>query len=207
MKKTVKIILVVLVLLVLLVLGYKYFLSDHVSNINGNVYNNTDIVLTAKVTQTNQTLTITKYFSNDYVVDRWDWIKEEFTGDITHTYKKSWIYTVTLSLISWEKRRKFKESWKPLVPMDDTTVAEVKVISMPTLADWFWESEEEPWDNFFAYFNYRWIITSLPKWSFDTSKIKKVWNKFFASFNENVEVGYDRWMQPPPTSFQKWWLI
>jgi hypothetical protein len=43
---------------------------------------------------------------------------------------------------------------KPLVPLDHTTVSNVKIIGMPSLADGFGDSATNPGANFFTYFNY-----------------------------------------------------
>ncbi len=204
MKKITKTIIVSLIVLALLIVWFKYYSKNFTTK-----HNNTDIVISIKTTQSNQTLTINKYFSNKYTVNWWDWTKrQEIIEDTTHTYKKAWKYNVILSLTPWYKRRTFdKETRKALIPINYTTIAEAKIISMPSLAEWFGDNKEEPWDNFFAYFNFNWIINSLPEGSFDTSQIKKAWNNFFASFNEYEKERYDRWIEPPPTSFKKWWLI
>jgi len=208
MKKTVKTILVVLVLSVLLILGYKYFFKGQTTNfVIGS--NSTDIVINATTAKSNQTLTINKYFSNDFTVDRWDWSKKEilkssddyirdwqiYPTKVRHTYRNKWSYNIVLSLTHWDKRRKFQNVRTPLIeniledesdPWGESIIESfewnVSIISMPSLADWFGESKEEPWDYFFANFNYGWAIIWLPKWSFDTSNIKKAWNDFFAWF-------------------------
>jgi predicted negative regulator of RcsB-dependent stress response len=69
MKKTVKTILVVLVLSVLVIFGYKYFFKSKTTTFT-IVNNSTDIVINATTSKSNQALTINKYFSNDFTVDR-----------------------------------------------------------------------------------------------------------------------------------------
>lgn len=56
---------------------------------------------------------------------------------------------------------------------------------MPSLAEYFGESAENPGDNFFQFFNYNGALTSLPVESFDTSKITIAGNNFFYYFNYN----------------------
>ena len=141
-----------------------------------------DIILEATATSANQTLRINKYFANVYEVHRWDETAENLTSDTTHTYSETWTYTIILSL-SWADRWTFQNVSKSLVTKNGTTMTWVKIISMPSLADWFGNSATVPGDNFFSYFNYAWALTSLPEWSFDTSHITTVWNDFFYGFN------------------------
>ncbi len=54
---------------------------------------------------------------------------------------------------------------------------------MPSLAEYFGESAENPGDNFFQFFNFNGALTSLPVESFDTSKITIAGNNFFYYFN------------------------
>ena len=151
-----------------------------------------DIVMEVTVTEPNQVLAIYKYFANDYTID-W-WIDDgviEVSQDSTYfyTYGSIWTYVVRLALADWEDRWTFNNQWwwsrQWLVPKDayNTTVSNVKIISMPSLADWFGASATNPWNNFFANFNYNWAITELPEWSFDTSSITQAWDDFFYSFN------------------------
>ena len=153
-----------------------------------------DIVMEVTVTEPGQVLGIYKYFTNDYTID-W-WIDDgviEASQDQTylHTYGSVWTYEVRLALAEWVDRWTFGQlgwwSRQWLVPKDIhyATVSDVKIISMPSLADWFGVSATSPWDDFFAYFNYNWLITELPEWSFDTSSITQAWYNFFSAFNYN----------------------
>ena len=145
----------------------------------------TDIILQATATESGQTLRINKYFTNDYTVDRWDGITGDLTSNTTHTYSATWTYNITLSL-SWTDRWTFTNNYddnKSLVPMSWTTVTWVQIVYMPTLAEWFWNSADAPWDYFFYFFNADWALTSLPEWSFDTSNITTAWDYFFSCFN------------------------
>ena len=143
-----------------------------------------DIILEATSASADQTLTINKYFSNAYIVDWWDGSPvSELTADTTHTYSNPWTYNITLSL-SWADRWTFQRVYKPLVPKNGTTAIWVKIIYMPTLADGFGANATNPGDYFFYDFNYNWVLTSLPDWSFDTSNIETVGNYFFYGFNE-----------------------
>jgi hypothetical protein len=58
-----------------------------------------------------------------------------------------------LSLAVANARWKFKYQDKPLVPSDNTTVANVKIISMPSLADGFGDDATSPGSYFFYNFN------------------------------------------------------
>ena len=145
----------------------------------------TAIVLQATATEPDQTLRINKYFTNDYTVDRWDGITGDLTSNTTHTYSATWTYNITLSL-SWADRWTFTNNYddnKSLVPMSWTTVTWVQIVYMPSLAEWFWNSANAPWDYFFYFFNADWALTSLPEWSFDTSNITTAWDYFFSCFN------------------------
>ena len=144
--------------------------------------NSKDIVLEATSTASNQTLKINKYFANAYTVDRWDGsLTQDLTGDTVHTYSVASGYTITLSTTA--DRWTFKNVYKPLVPTNWTTVTDVKIVSMPSLADWFGNNATNPGNYFFYNFNSNWKLTSLPEWSFDTSKITTVGSDFFFSFN------------------------
>ena len=149
-----------------------------------------DIVLEVTATEANQTLKINKYFKNAYTVYRWDGESENLTADTTHEYTTAWTYTVILSTTA--NRWTFQDVGKPLVPKAGTTVTDVKVVLIPSLADWFGANATNPWDYFFANFNWYdssrdspipWAITSLPEWSFDTSDINVAGNRFFSDFN------------------------
>ena len=146
------------------------------------ITNEKDIVIQATATEDNQTLTVNKYFANAYIVDRWDGSTWNLTTDTTHTYDVAWIYDIILSL-SWSDRWKFWAS-KALVPKAWTTVTWVKIVYMPSLAEWFWDSATAPWNYFFHYFNNAWALTSLPEWSFDTSNITTAGVNFFTQFNK-----------------------
>jgi len=143
---------------------------------------NKDIILEAISTADNQTLKINKYFANAYTVDRWDGTMWNLTWDIVHTYSVASGYTIILSL-SWTDRWTFQGKSKPLVPIAETTMSWVKIVSMPSLAEWFGDNAKNPGNNFFRAFNYQWALTSLPIWSFDTSSIEMPWNGFFQDFN------------------------
>ena len=149
----------------------------------------TDIVIEATSTAANQTLTVTKYFANDYMVDRWDGSPvETVSADKTHTYSTASGNTITLSLTWWADRWRFRNHYRnndQFIPKDWTTVKGVKIVKMPSLADWFGESATNPWHNFFYNFNRNWALESLPEWSFDTSNIMTVGGRFFAGFNED----------------------
>jgi len=143
-----------------------------------------DILIEARATSANQKITINKYFANAYTVDWWDGSPiETVSADKSHTYNTAWTYTITLSLTWWADRWTFQNVYKPLVPTNWTTVTDVKIVSMPSLADWFGNSETNPWNYFFYSFNNNWQLTSLPSWSFDTSNITTVGSYFFYYFN------------------------
>ena len=144
--------------------------------------NSKDIVLEATSTAANQTLKINKYFTNAYTVDWWDGTTGNLTANTVHTYSIASGYTITLSLL-WADRWTFKDWYEPLVPTDGTTMVWVKILFMPSLADWFGNSATTPGNYFFYNFNKNWALTSLPEWSFDTSKITTVGNSFFSCFN------------------------
>ena len=143
---------------------------------------NKDIVIEATATDANQTLKINKYFANDYTVDRWDGTSDDLIDDIVHTYDEASGYTITLSL-SWADRWTFLGVTKPLVPAAETTMTWIKIVTMPSLAEWFGESTTSPGNNFFRAFNHQWALVSLSTWSFDTSSIEVPWNGFFQGFN------------------------
>lgn len=143
----------------------------------------TNIVINIKVVQPNQKIMVSKYFANEFIVDWWDGLLELLVEDTIHIYEKTWTYDIILSLREWTWRWTFSSVQKPLIPKNYTTITGVKIVSMPSLAEWFWDGPTEPWNNFFRYFNYNWAITSLPEWSFDTSNIKVAWEYFFAHFN------------------------
>ena len=148
--------------------------------------NSKDIVLEATSTAANQTLKINKYFKSAYTVDWWDGSPiETVSADKSHTYNTAWTYTITLSLTWWVDRWTFQNVSKPLVPKYGTTVTWVKIIYMPSLADGFGANETNPGNYFFRSFNGQWALTSLPEWSFDTSKITVAWLYFFSNFNQN----------------------
>ena len=63
-----------------------------------------------------------------------------------------------------------------------------KIISMPSLVDWFGTSATNAWDNFFSNFNYQWVLVKLPNWSFDVSHITSVWDNFFSNFNKEWSI-------------------
>ena len=143
---------------------------------------NKDIVLQATSTEANQTLKINKYFKNAYTVDWGDGTPVTgLTADTTHTYSVASGYIITLSTTA--DRWTFQSVSKPLVPTNGTSMTWVKIIQMPSLADWFGVSATAPWDYFFAHFNNWWQLTSLPEGSFDTSNITTAWDDFFRSFN------------------------
>ena len=152
--------------------------------LNAEWNDNKVIILEATATSANKILRINKYFSNAYTVDWWDGNPVETVSvDKTHTYTWDWTYTIILSLTWWVDRWTFQYVSKPLVPKDGTAVTWVKITYMPSLAEWFGDSPTEPGNYFFSYFNSNWKITSLPEWSFDTSKIMTVGNSFFYGFN------------------------
>ena len=133
-----------------------------------------------------QELTINKYFTNDYTVDRWDGTPIAMLGsNTTHTYTTTSWYTVTLSLAGWATRWKFLGATLPLIPKIWTTATDIKIVTMPSLSWYFGDNATSPWDSFFFSFNSNWSLTSLPAWSFDTSNITTAWNNFFFSFNSN----------------------
>ena len=142
-----------------------------------------DIVIEATATQTGQKIKINKYFANAYTVDWWDGTTWNLTADATHTY--TWVRTYTIILSTTANRWTFQNVTKPLVPTNGTTVTWVKVIYMPLLTNWFWNSLTGVGDYFFKYFNWNWALTELPEWSFDTSNIIEVWISFFDNFNRN----------------------
>ena len=174
-----------------------------------------DIVLEVRATSAKKTLKINKYFENAYLVDWWDWTTWNLTTHTTHTYATSGTYNIILSLTWWADRWTFQNVSKPLVPKDWTTVTEVKITSMPSLAGGFGANATAPWNyffdhfnrnwaieslsdesfktdnietagyNFFSYFNSHWAITSLPEWSFKTDNIETAGYNFFSYFNSN----------------------
>ena len=143
-----------------------------------------DIILEATATEPNQTLKINKYFTNAYIVQRWDDSIENLTQNTMHRYSTAWTYNIVLSL-SWADRWKFRQEYTntQFVPKDGTSMSDVKIVYMPSLADGFWNSETDVGGHFFDKFNYVWAITSLPEWSFDTSHIAIAWSSFFNNFN------------------------
>ena len=161
---------------------------QHLATWDVCVTNDLDIVLQATATEANQTLKINKYFANAYTVDRWDWISGDLMADTTHTYENEWIYNIILSLTWWVSRWTFTSNQKPVVPKNGTTVTWVKIIYMPSLAEWFGNSATAPWNYFFYFFNgwngwNGWALMDLPNGSFDTSNIITVWSYFFDDFN------------------------
>ena len=171
------------------------------------VTNDKDIVIQATATEDNQTLKINKYFANDYTVDRWDGTTGNLTEDTTHTYSASWTYNIILSTTA--SRRTFTGEYKPLVPSNWTTVTWVKIIYMPSLAEWFGNSETNPGDYFFSYFNSNWSLTSLQSWSFNTNNITTVGDDFFSYFNADWSLtslpsnsfGLSAWLTTVENSF------
>ena len=144
---------------------------------------NKDIILEATATESGQTLKINKYFFNSYTVNWWDGSPvETVSAGKTHTYTWAWIYNIILSTTAnrWIFQRVVNN---PLVPINGTTMIWVKIVSMPSLEDWFGESATDPWNYFFNWFNNGWALTSLPEWSFDTSNISEVGDNFFDHFN------------------------
>ena len=139
------------------------------------------IILSASATETGQTLKINPYLANTLLVDRWDgstWYAWR------HNYAHSWDYHITLNTTA--ERWSFKNTTEGLVPKDWTTMTGIKVITMPSLASWFWVSSEEAGDSFFQAFNSNGAISALPEWSFDTSYLSWSLGKhFLSSFNKN----------------------
>jgi len=159
---------------------------EEISTMDVVTTNPKNIVIEAISTEENQTISISKYFANDYTVDRWEWggaIK--LTSRTGHTYLTSWTHTITLSLTGTATRWSFYCNYDvTLVPKAGTTVTWVKIVFMPSLADGFGSNKTNPWNCFFDNFNRNWALTSLPEWSFDTSNITRVWRSFFEMFNE-----------------------
>ena len=143
------------------------------------------IVLEATATAADRTLRINKYFANAYTVDRWDGNIQNLTGDTIHPYTTAWTYNITLSLTWSATRWRFKEESNTLIPVNGTTMTWVKITYMPSLADWFGDGVTSVGHYFFRNFNRDWALTSLPKWSFDTSQINGAWNDTFSHFNSN----------------------
>ena len=150
--------------------------------------NSKNIVLQATATEAGQTLKINKYFKNAYTVDWWDGSPiETVSADKTHTYTWTWTYNIILSPAT--DRWTFQSVNKPLVPTNWTTVADVKIVSMPSLADWFGNNATNPGNYFFYNFNSNWKLTSLPEWSFRLSTwLTTVGHSFFSSFNSNWQL-------------------
>jgi len=151
-----------------------------------------EIIIEVTATEADQTLTINKYFNSAYTVDWGDGSPvETVSTGITHPYDTAWTYNITLSLTWNATRWKFFTNGNnnsytlQLVPKKWTTVTWVKIIYMPSLVDWFWESSTKVGGNFFLSFNANWAITSLPEWSFDTSYVKNGYNQFFGFFNKS----------------------
>ena len=145
-----------------------------------------DIILQATSTAANQKIKINKYFANNYTINRWDGSSTTNASSTnTHTYSTAWTYTITLSLTWWADRWTFNTEYNanPLVPTNGTTMTWVKITSMPSLEEWFGINATAPWTRFFQNFNYNWALTSLPDWSFDTSKITTAGDGFFDCFN------------------------
>ena len=147
-----------------------------------------DIVIETTATSANKKIRINKYFANAYTVDWWDGTEIEIvSADKTHTYTWAWIYEIILSLTWWADRWTFQSTVNGLITYAQTS--NIKIIYMPSLAEWFGESATSPGDYFFCNFNYHWWkITSLPEWSFDTSKITTAGNRFFYMFNEQWQL-------------------
>ena len=149
-----------------------------------------NIIIQATATEPGQTIKINKYFGNSQKVDWWDGTTGNVYSLTGHTYNESWVYTITLSLLGsnqrWYFQRGYYINYTSFIPKSGTTVTGVKIIYMPSLADWFGsDSAESVWNYFFNYFNDDGAITSLPTWSFDTSYIRNVWESFFDRFNSN----------------------
>ena len=148
-----------------------------------------DIVIEATATQGNQDLTMRNYFKNSYTVNWWDGSPTTvFSTNTWHKYPWVWTYTIVLSLTGTSTRWIFK-GWAysnsyPLIPIDWTTMTWVKIVSMPSLADWFWSSKTSPGNSFFESFNNYGAIISLPAGSFDTSNITTAGGEFFWGFNK-----------------------
>jgi len=153
------------------------YILDPSTNLN-------NIILRVTVWTANQTLTINKYFDvSNYTVDRWDGTTGTIGAHLTKTYNNIGTYYVELQN-PWD-RWKFAWANNPLIPQSWTTVDNVKIVYMPSLADWFGESASNPGHNFFRFFNHNWSLTTLPAWSFNTSNITSVGNYFFSFFNHN----------------------
>ena len=157
---------------------------QHLAMWNICISSENDIVIQATATEPNQTIKINKYFKNTYTVDWWDGTKWKLTSDVTHTYTDVWIHYIILSLTWWADRREFSAIKKQFIPVEGTSMTWIKIIYMPSLSEWFWNSATEPGDSYFYYFNHYWALTELPEWSFNTSNITNVGNDFFYSFNE-----------------------
>ena len=148
-----------------------------------------DIILKVVTSWANQKIGINKYFNvANYTIDWWDGTTTTATttnASWAHskTYASAWTYYITL-VNPWS-RWKFNDGSYWLVPKSWFTGDGVWIEYMPSLKDWFGDSDTSVWDNFFYGFNYSWALTSLPAWSFDTSNITSVWRDFFRSFNQS----------------------
>lgn len=139
--------------------------------------NELDIIIEFEATEIGQTIHINPYFSNSFTIN-------ENNINNGYTFVSQSIGTQTITLSTNENKWKFKQNYQQaLIPQNETTVKNVKIISMPSIDQWFasWGNADQ---SFFSYFNYQWAITGLPEWSFDTSNIQNVQGSFFESFNE-----------------------
>jgi surface protein len=151
-----------------------------------------DIILTAVITASNQTVGVNKYFTNVHTVDWGDGSPvEDVTANITHTYAATGTYTVTLASALtgqgfgvWTFGSSLSlSSDSCLVPgTSQTTASSVAVSYLPPMTAFLINATTAP-DYFFAHFNYWGALTSLPVDSFDTSNITTVGDHFFSGFN------------------------
>jgi len=146
------------------------YILDPSTNLN-------NIILRVTVWTANQTLTLNKYFDvSNYTVDRWDGTTGTISTHLTKTYNNIGTYYVELQN-PWD-RWKFSLTSYSLVPQSWTTVDNVKIVYMPSLADWFGESASNPGDNFFRSFNSQWAL------SFDNLTSLKFWYKQYYGCRE-----------------------
>ncbi len=192
-----------------------------------NEYLWSDIVITAVITQANQTVKINKYFTNAHSINRWDGgATTNHTADTTHTYTSPGTYEITLSLGSGVSRWTFTSIYRPLVPKAGTTANNIYISKMPKLSDWFGNSATSAGDFFFLGFNRGGALTSLPAGSFDTSNITSAEEYFFSSFNEwwkitksasgvtiknayrsSIDFYYWNWSSSVGESIPAWWTF
>jgi hypothetical protein len=167
--------------------GYTLTPTNKTVTLHTNTSNK--IVLAATTTSTDQTVTINKYFANDYAVNWGDNTNTEtVTAAMQHTYTTAGTHTITLTTTNTSSPYwTFSSSNTPLVPKSGTTASNIQITEMPPLSDFIGASNQNgnytAGDNFFRSFNYMGALASVPVGSFDTSGITVTGSYFFTNFN------------------------